>query len=475
MKNCKKSLAAILSLLIISSLAACQDSDEHGYLMEASETTPAVTVELNTQTLAPEEEEQLANLADNLSGELENKTVKWMSFYDPWHPTGQGNFKPVSMELFEKKFGGIVEYYPTTWENQYNDLANYILGGEGIDFFPAAETIPGQVINGMTQSCDSYIDWNAPLWSTVKTLNDNFAVGGSHYLMICQATEGYVVYYNRKTIEENGFDDPADLYASGDWTMTKFRQMLEEFVDNDSERYGLDGWFIVSPLYLSSGVPSVSLENGKAVSNFENADFERAMTYQYELFRKGLILDKSLFGWTPQIQYMGEGKELFYISGLYEIESAPDIWTRTFGEQGDVFFVPIPRDEEADKYYYNAELDCYNLCQGAGNPEGVIKLMECVIASYDDENAQAISDKKHIDDYGWSQEMIDMRNEVRRLTQENPVRDIRDGLTSDLSSLIGDAVGQPILGTDWYSVRESNADAINIQIDEINRQIDVLG
>ena len=46
---------------------------------------------------------------------------------------------------------------------------------------------------------------------------------------------------------------------------------------------------------------------------------------------------------------------------------------------------PIPRDEQADKYYYNAEIDCYNLCKGAQNPEGVARLMECVIASYNDE------------------------------------------------------------------------------------------
>lgn len=50
-----------------------------------------------------------------------------------------------------------------------------------------------------------------------------------------------------------------------------------------------------------------------------------------------------------------------YIGGLYEIEQSPDIWTKTFGDPEDVFFVPIPRDAEADKYYYNAEIDCYNL------------------------------------------------------------------------------------------------------------------
>lgn len=106
MKNMKKVLALTAGLSIIGSMTACGNNDDssgHGYLMEQSETTPPVTVAINTETLAPEQEEQVQDLADSLTdAELENKTVKWLSFYDPWHPTGQGNSKPVSTELFEK-------------------------------------------------------------------------------------------------------------------------------------------------------------------------------------------------------------------------------------------------------------------------------------------------------------------------------------------------------------------------------------
>lgn len=474
MADFRKAAAIAAAISLAAGLTACGGGNDDGILVETSattETTTALTVEVNTETLAPEQQEKVAALADSLTGELENKKIKWMSFYDPWHPTGAGNSKPVSVELFEQKYGGEIEYIPTTWASQFNDLSTSILGGDGIDFFPAPEAVPKCVLNGMTQSYDSYIDWESPLWSSVKPLNDQFAVNGEHYLMTCKAAAGYVVYYNRKTIEDYGFDDPAELYENGEWTLEKFKEMLTEFVDEESGCYGLDGWFNCTPLYLASGVPSVSLTDGKVVSNLNDPAFERAMTYQYELNRSGLILDKSLFNWTPQIQYIGEGKELFYISGLYEIESSPDIWTKTFGEAEDVFFVPVPRDSEADKYYYNAELDCYNLCAGAGNPEGVVKLMECIIASYDDEEATAISNEKHKKDYGWSDEMLEMRDEVQRLTDENPLRDMYGGLPDDVSKIIGDGFNQPIQGTDWYSVRDSIADTVNVQIEEINAQL----
>lgn len=195
------------------------------------------------------------------------------------------------------------------------------------------------------------------------------------------------------------------------------------------------------------------------------------MQYQYDLNKNGLILDKSLFNWQPQIQYIGEGKELFYIGGLYEIEQSPDIWTKNFGSAEDVFFVPVPKDEKADKYYYNAEIDCYNLCKGAGNPEGVARLMECVIASYYDENAQQISNEKHKSDYGWSDEMLEMKAEVKRITTENPVRDIYGGLPTDTANVISDAINQPLQGNDWYSVRDSVYDTVEVGVNDANDQI----
>ena len=477
--NFKKTVAGISALTFTLGLTACGGGSEGTTESEATvTTTTAATVELNTATYAEEDQQTLDDLANEKlrDVELENKTIKWFSFYDPFNASTSGNTKSLSLELFESKYGGNIEYIPTTWAQRFTDLSTNILGGTGIDFIAGGDldSFPKGVPNGQFESYDQYVDFDSELWSSVKALNDQFELKGKHYLMACQATEGYVVYYNKQTIENMGFEDPAELYANGEWTLEKFREMLLDFVETDAGRYGLDGWFNCTPLYLASGVPSISLENGKVKSNLMDPSLERAMTFQYDLYNNGLILDKSLFSYNPQINFMGEGKELFYIGGLYEIESNPEIWTKTFGSAEDVFFVPIPRDEQADKYYYNAEIDSCNLCKGAQNPEGVARLMECVIASYNDENAIRISDEKHKNDYGWSDEMVEMKHEVHRLTSENPVRDIYGGLTSDYSALLGDSINKAINGTDWYSTRDSIVDTVNTGLEEINAQIDKL-
>lgn len=142
MKSASKTIAIVSTFIFTSCFVSCSDNLDDQPIQDNVQTTSLMTVAINTETLASEQEQQVVELADSLTGELENKTVKWMSFYDPWHPTGTGNSKPVAVELFEKKYGGEIVYYPTTWENQYNDLSINILGGEGIDFFPATEAIP---------------------------------------------------------------------------------------------------------------------------------------------------------------------------------------------------------------------------------------------------------------------------------------------------------------------------------------------
>lgn len=478
----RKKITAIFSLafaysMIMTACGSASDDSANELTVDTEETT-AVTVEINTETLASEEQEQVSAVADNLTGELDNKTIKWMSFYDPWHAGTTGNTKPVSVELFEAKYGGEIEYYPTTWDQRFSDISTSILGGEGIDFIAGSDldSFPKGVQSGMVESYDEYIDWTNPLWESVKELNDQFELGGSHYVMGTHASSGYVVYYNRETIESNGYDDPAELFVNGEWTLTKFKDMLMDFVDEDNERYGLDGWFNAAPLMYTCGKPAVQIKDGKVAHNLSDPDFERAMNFEYDLAKNGLVLDKSLFGWNTHIEFMGEGKELFYISGLYEIQQSPDIWTVTFGKQEDVMFVPIPRDEEADEYYLHAGIDAYMLCKGSQNPEGVARFMECIIASYSDENTMAINTEKMKNDYGWSDEMIEMEATIAKMTAEHPVYDLMNGIPTDASSIItsGDTgVNAPLGGSEWYPIREAIVDVIDGELESFNNDIGV--
>ena len=168
MKNIKRTLAGLTALALTAGLTACgggnTDDGAQQVVDEVLEettatTTTAKTVAVNTEELKEEEADALEDTMSQLQDvELENKTIKWLAHYDI-NPGGNGASKKVELELFERKYGGSIKWYRTTWENRYNDLSTYVLGGEGIDFFPSeAGNLPKGIISGMFQPVDDYID-----------------------------------------------------------------------------------------------------------------------------------------------------------------------------------------------------------------------------------------------------------------------------------------------------------------------------
>ncbi len=479
MKTFKRVVAGLTAISTVFAVTACSGGNETGSdtAVSTAETTTAATVAINTETLAEEDQNTVNDVTELLPDvELENKTIKWLSFYDPFHATTSGNTKSLALELFEAKYDGEIEYIPTTWEARFTDLSTNILGGVGIDFIPGGDldSFPKGVVNGQFITYDEYIDWDSELWSSVKDLNDQFKIGDNHYLIATQATAGEVVIYNKKTIEEFGFDDPAELLANDEWTWSTFKNMLLDYCDNESECYGLDGWFNEKPLMLSSGSAPIELKDGQLVSNLYDENLEKAMNFMYELYQNGLTFDKGLYDWNTHPEFIGEGKQLFYICGTYTLEGSHDIWGATFGDAEDVMFVPIPRMDDSDTYYLTAGMEAYMLCKGAGNPEGVARFMECTIAASYDERTVEIAEQKYRDDYGWTDEMIEMRNTINEMTAEHPMYSIHTGCPTDLYSLLDSGeygIRASFYGIEWATVRDSLSEAVDELVAEFNNSL----
>ena len=170
MKKMKKTLAGISALTLTMSMTAC-GGDNGGSTADTTAdttvtTTTAATVELNTATLAEEDAATLEEVADKelRDVELENKTIKWLAHYDINPSTAKGDSEAVNISLFKSKYGGEIQWYSTTWNTRYSDLSTYVLGGEGIDFFPCdTAALPKGVVSGMFQPVDDYIDLNLSL------------------------------------------------------------------------------------------------------------------------------------------------------------------------------------------------------------------------------------------------------------------------------------------------------------------------
>lgn len=473
----KRIFAGIAAIVMVSGMTACGSSEEADTADETTSatTTTGVTVAVNTEALKEEEEDALSDVMSKLRDvELENKEIKWLAHYDI-NPNTNGASKKVEIEMFEKKYGGSIKWYPTTWDNRYTDLSTNILGGEGIDFFPSdANNLPKGIVNGMFVPVDDYIDLDSDIWSETKNAMELLNFNGKHYEFVTGVTAEQVTIYNTQTIEENGFEDPWELYKKGEWNWDTFEQMLIDFVDVDNDCHGLDGWYNEKALFLSAGVPMVQSVDGNLVCNINDPTVERAMNFQYDLYNNGLVLPLEQYDWSIQPQMMGEGKELFYFCGSWGFEGAPETWETKIPPE-NMAIAPVPSPAGSDPYQ-SAVLNGFVLCKGAQNPLGVALFAECSILAGTDENAVAISDRKLRDDSGWSDELIERNKEINALAKEYPVLDLAAGCSADIASLTTD--GGATIGTraafhgvDWATNRESTADVLLMLVDEVNEQI----
>lgn len=422
-----------------------------------------------------ESREKIAEIAEQdglLEGELENKTIKWMSTWDI-NPDASGKNVPVELALFEEVYGGKVEFIKVSWEERFDALANAINADEGVDFFPTSDldAFPKGAIRGMFAPVDDYIDYDSPLWKDVKDINDLLMWDGQHYVLLnALAGDLCAVIYNRTTVEEAGLTDPAELYAKGEWNWNTFQDMLLQFCDPAKGHYGIDGYWFESALLATCGVPAVGLQDGKLVNNLKDPNLERAENWLYDLNKTGCVaIGVGDYGWEEKPNYIGEGKTLFYPCGLWALYSSADQWQKKFGE--DCFFVPMPKDPESEQYCIASGLDGYLMVKGGHNPEGVVKLAECKRFSRLNGEIDAMAKQQTRDDYGWTEEMVQMRESMHTLAQENPYLDFSMAVSEDVKTILDsgeNGLRAASRGVPWGETLAAIYDQVDAYIQDAN-------
>ena len=430
MKMAKRCLAALCAFTMCFSVAACSGNSGDN----ASSGTAKGVKSLNS-----EQKKKIEELKKQLPDtKLEDKTVTWMAHYDI-NPS-KGKVENPGLTLFKEKYGGTVAYKKTIFENRYNDLTKYVSTNSSPDFFPAddMDAFPKGAIKNMFDPIDDVVDLKSDIWKSTKSTCDAFVFDGKHYVAATGVAPRYVCIYNKKTIEENQLDDPAELYKNDKWTFNKFAKMCIEFTDKTKDKYGLDGYFYSMALNDTCGVPLISMKDGKIISNMEDPKVAAVQEKMYQLQKKDVCFPRANNSWNPRGSGqdgdgIGSNLTLFEPIGLYAIEK-PAEEVKLFGDikNGEVMFVPMPKFENDGKYYSSAKVNGYLMCHNAKNPKGFGALMNCMKITAD--SADDIFYDQLKKEYGWTKEMIDMRKEVYKVTEENPVFDFSYGVSNELRS-----------------------------------------
>ena len=481
--NVRRILAVCLVLIMVFALIGC-DSNKRKIVEVTLSTEDAEAILAAAGITLPDAESTLAS----------GSTIKWFAWYDDFHNYSQSEIVNTGYWTFKEKYGCEIEWYETTWAQRNDDLANLILGGTPPDFFPSGsdcnDTFPTFCIKGMFQPVDDYVNYDDPLWSGVKDFVDKyFSLGGEHYIICTENGFESVVPYNRRVIEEWGFDDPAELYYNDEWTWDVFYDMCLSFSDPDEDRYALDGWAYSGAFMDSCGTQIVSYdtETGHFVSNLDDPRLERASNVLYDLSKNDCIYPVWNHGWNTRNGTDSEGaglKEglcLFYIRGPWAftgpVEEISNVWGDVLANE--LMFVPMPRDPNGDgKYYMQVKASGYCIVNGAENAEGVALFASCERFKILDPTVVSIDRRQLEEKYLWTDEMLAMYDICKALAQDGETATVYygnglgDTLWQTTENLKCSSRQSASNAQSWGQVKESNADTLEYYIEELNGLID---
>lgn len=121
--------------------------------------------------------------------------------------------------------------------------------------------------------------------------------------------------------------------------------------------------------------------------------------------------------------------------------------------------------------YIPTSVNAYLFVKGGDNPDGVAKFLDCFHFNKVSEGTQEISDQQFIDDYEWTDEMIEMKNTMNEMALENPMFDFYNGISTNMTKILDSSdhgVRASSRGTPWSESVNSIYDQVQSYIDEVN-------
>lgn len=477
MRNLKRLAAAAAAMTMVFSLAACGSSSSEGG--SSTETTTTKKLEDSQQQVV----ESIANDSAADTRTLTNNEIKWFSFWDINPTASDDKDIGVDLALFQTKYNGKITYIPTTYDTKFDDLANLVMSGNSPDFCGAddMDIFPKGAIKKMLEPLDNYIDFDSDLWKDIKPACDQFVYKGSHYVGVSRVDPAYIWIFNQTQLSEMDIENPKEMWANGEWNWETMAQMCVDFADADNDKYALDAWYYENALTESTGLPLIGMKDGNIVNNIESLEIAKAQEMMYELQKNNVVYPKHEHNWTVRGGKdawgtgLASGLTLFYPIGFWAIEDAPSK-TEPFGDisKGDVMFVPVPCAKDSDAQYIPSRVHGFSIVKGAQNPEGVAAWLDCTRYAEADPKAKQITADQLTNDYGWTQEMIDMREEIYKMAAEHPVFEFAIGVSKDIANLTDNIIKGTMHPSDpksWTAVVEENKNALDFLINEAQEDI----
>ena len=498
MKRYGKLIAGTLALTTVIGAASCGGGGGRPTGGEttgdAATTTAATTttVELTTaETFG--QNEGVQDAASSVTVEEEIHPQKKLIFLSSWY----NEENTPEYEIFRQNYGipeegdvsygdykdSIIVWNSYAYGTGYDKLAQLVASGDSPDMYEFTTLcFPFTAYRKMFQPIDDIIDMSGPEWDGYREISQKITYGGKMYCPVNQLRVEDLWYYRRSVIEEAGLQDPYELFLAGEWDWDHVLDYGKQFQQTGEKKYLVDGWYITQGFFGSSGVPLIGMDDsGKIINNLYNPDIERAAGVIRTLCEQNYRYPLVENGWSVNDKAWLSGDTLFLTNGDWFWRG--DLYN--YAKRGrvdieDVFFVPTPKNPNADGHPCDYDVFGYALCAGSTNYDTYKAWNKCLMLAKSDDTVKAAGKAQDFENYKWTEDAYDLlwnNFEDPAKTTLTPIFDFSYGVGTDgIHGTTGDEpmdhiVKKPIDDMSvpsFEQAREEYANVVNTNIDEVN-------
>ena len=465
----RKIMALCAGLIMTAAAAGCGgSSDGEGAAPKAADDSFEATE--NVEVAVTDKVDAIPEGAEN--------TLVYLGVSD-LNPTRANPEKSTELTLFEEK-GGAIEWQQTTYFERFDKLATALLSKQDIPDMTNYEwlSFPAHVCNEMHQPIDPIVDLTDPLWADVADDAEQYSLAGKHYVAPLRYEASSMMCYNHEHIENEGLDDPYEMYLEGEWNWDSWQKIMKEYVDGGDERYGINGFFR-QHITQQTGKTLVNYDmaTNEFSSNLNDPDIEAAQKMLYDLQKSNMILN----GWIGSARDAFNQGCLFYAMGdwAYSGNNSPT-------DEDDWRIVPMPEYPKNPQKITTSDMKAFMWVRGSEKNDAMKCWLECCRVTYTDPEYQETNKLKFMENNpNWTDEMYQVKMDAVS-DDRYMIYDYCFGLsaaTGDPNSFDGNSCLTDVLynhaseedeeggQSTWAQVREKYSATIDSEIKEVNEKV----
>lgn len=300
-------------------------------------------------------EDNTDNTAYSGISKYEGTTIKFATWID--HTEGEG---AAPMASFAEKYNINVELVSVPQGDYITKVLGMIASGQSPDM--VVDNLRYPLVFQICEPLDNIksIDLKDEFWDSQVT--EQGSINGVHYLLNSKNSPWsyrYMVYYNKKLFENNGFKTPSEYVEENNWTIDTFKKCAKQIANLGSDIIGASVRLQCAGAIWGKQI--ITRDGNKFINN--STDTTLINAYKWAMDGK----DEGIFTTDQRSDQLGKNKMGMEILGDFGSRANGSYSTADPDSMG---FVPMPKVKASDANYPQAQSwRAYGVCKGSKNPE----------------------------------------------------------------------------------------------------------